>query len=137
MSSDLISTIKTMCAKGYQHYSEGDYDVALRLFYQAWLKVPSPQNESPAAATILSGIGDTYYRMGKYDPAVEALRSALDCPETEEQHFVLLRLGQSLLNSGHELQAKIYLHRAYRLGGDKTFKNEDPKYRQAIDDIVI
>ncbi|MGH1485861.1 MAG: tetratricopeptide repeat protein [Cellvibrionaceae bacterium] len=137
MGSDVLSTIQAICAKGYQHYSQKDYEAALRLFYQAWLKVPKPQNEHPAAATILSGIGDTYYRLGKYDPAIEALRSALACPDTDEQSLILMRLGQSLINAGQELQGKIYLHRAYRLCGDQAFKDEHPKYREVIDDIVI
>ena len=137
MSSDSLATIQAICAKGYQNYGSKSYDSALRLFYQAWLKVPKPQHEYTHAATVLSAIGDTYYRMGKYEPATEALRSALACPITEEQSLILMRLGQALFDSEHELQGKIYLHRAYRLSGDEIFKGEDPKYRQAIDDIAI
>lgn len=136
MSSDITATIQAICTKGYQHYAESDYSAALRLFYQAWLKLPKPQTQEPAAELVLSAIGDTYYRMGKYELAIEALRSALACQQTEARPLVEMRLGQTLLNTGHELQAVTYLQRAYRLGGDAVFANENPKYKEAISDLL-
>jgi tetratricopeptide (TPR) repeat protein len=137
MDTDLTPSLKSLCTSGYEHYAEKDFNSALRLFYQAWLKLPKPQKEHPEAATILSAIGDTYFRLGKFNPAIEALRSALACPQTEEQCLILLRLGQSLLDNDQELQAKIYLHKAYKLFGDAAFEGEDPKYRESINDLVI
>lgn len=137
MSSDIIPSLQAICDKGYQHYDQQEYDGALRLFYQAWLKVPKPQHEYLIAATVLSGIGDSYYRMGKYELAIEALRSALACPKTEEYALILMRLGQSLLNTDQTLQATTYLNRAYRLSGNTLFKGEDSRYWEAITDIAI
>ncbi|MFT6386681.1 MAG: tetratricopeptide (TPR) repeat protein [Cellvibrionaceae bacterium] len=132
MNSEITATIQAICVKGYQHYSKGDYDSALRLFYQAWVKLPKPQTQEPDAETVLSAIGDTYYRMKKYELAIEALRSALACEQTETRSLVEMRLGQTLLNTGHDLQAINYLQRAYCLGGDAVFTNEKPKYKEAI-----
>ena len=137
MNIDSRKTIENLCDKGNSCYAEERFDSALRLFYQAWLKVPKPQHEQMAATKVLTHIGDTYYRMGKYEPAIEALRSALACPETDDHRLALLRLGQSLLNMGQELQARIYLHKAYRLTCKARFAKENPKYRQAIADLVI
>ncbi|MGH1441654.1 MAG: tetratricopeptide repeat protein [Cellvibrionaceae bacterium] len=136
MSSNTTTTIQAICAKGYQHYSKGDYDDALRLFYQAWVKLPKPQTQEANAETVLAAIGDTYYRMKKYELAIEALRSALACEQTEARSLVEMRLGQTLLNTGHDLQAITYLQRAYRLGGHAVFENEDPKYKEAISDFL-
>ncbi len=134
--SDLSTTIQAICVKGYQHYAKQDYDSALRLFYQAWVKLPKPQTREPDAETVLAAIGDTYYRMGKYELAIEALRSALACEQTSARSMVEMRLGQALLNTGHELQAITYLQRAYRLGGNDVFKDENPKYREAISEFL-
>jgi len=136
MSSDITATIQAICAKGYQHYSKADYDSALRLFYQAWVKLPKPQAQEAEAETVLSAIGDTYYKMKKYDLAIEALRSALACEQTEARSLVEMRLGQTLLNTGHDLQAITYLQRAYRLGGNTLFEREDPKYKEAISEFL-
>jgi tetratricopeptide (TPR) repeat protein len=137
MSSDITTRIQAICAKGYQDYTQRHYDAALRLFYQAWLQLPKPQADQSLAATVLSAIGDTYYRLGKYDLAIEALRSALACQETPERSLILLRLGQSLLNSGHDLQAKTYLYRAYRMRGNDAFEGEHDRYKEAIADLMI
>ncbi len=136
MSSTISATIQAISAKGYQQYSQKDYPAALRLFYQAWLQLPKPQSDHADAEIILASIGDTYYQMGKYETAIEALRSALACQESDKRSFVLLRLGQSLLDSNQELQAKTYLHRAYRLLGEELFNNELPKYKKAISDLI-
>ncbi len=136
MSSTISTTIQAICAKGYQEYSQKNYPAALRLFYQAWLQLPKPQSEHADAEIILSSIGDTYYQMGKYETAIEALRSALSCQESDKRAFVLLRLGQALLDSNHEPQAKTYLHRAYRLHGSELFDDELPKYKKAISDLI-
>jgi tetratricopeptide (TPR) repeat protein len=137
MNADITPTIQAICNTGYSHYVEKNYSSALRSFYQAWLKVPKPQKDFPLAATILSAIGDTYFRLEKYDPAIEALRSALACPQTQEHSLILMRLGQSLLDNNQELQAKIYLHKAFKLYGESPFVGEDPKYRDTIIDLII
>lgn len=136
MNASLTTIITAICNKGYEHYARGDYPAALRLFYQAWLKLPKPQTREPDAETVLSAIGDAYYRMGKYDLAVEALRSALACEQTESRGLVAMRLGQTLLDTDHELQALTYLQRAYRMGGESLFASEDPRYKEAISDLL-
>lgn len=127
--------IQKLYEKAYADYQSEDYSSALRLFYKAWLRLKKPYRKQPQAATILSGIGDTYYRMGKFNLAIKALRSALDCEETDQRGLILLRLGQSLYNVGEDLPAKVYLQRAFRLS-ETQFANENPRYRNAIADMV-
>jgi len=128
--------ITSICNKGKTLYEEGNYDAALRLFYEAWLKLPKPQMEQEDSEFILSYIGDTYYRLKKYTPAIEALRSALACQKTSQHAQVLLRLGQVLLDTQQEIQSKAYLQKAYRLGGKALFKNEKSTYLNSIAALI-
>lgn len=131
-----IEAIRDFRQKAYALYSEESYDQALRMFYHAWLQIPKPQVEHPQAATVLSGIGDCYYKMRKYKLAIEALRSALTCTRTDEQSLILLRMGQSLFNSGQKDQAVTYLKRAHSLD-PQCFMGEHTKYLNAIKDLII
>ncbi|MFT5118647.1 MAG: tetratricopeptide (TPR) repeat protein [Kiritimatiellia bacterium] len=134
----------------FQHasdrYQQHDYAGALRLFYQAWVKLPKPkdkqsrdeqpQNEQLLAGEILTAIGSTYFQLQRYEPAIEALRSAMEQAAMSSNPLTLLRLGQCLLDSGQEAQGRTYLQRAYRLGGANIFTREDDRYMSAITDLV-
>lgn len=128
--------IQRICEQASTLYEQKEYDAALRLYYKAWLTLPKPQMEQENSEIILSLIGDTYYQLTKYEPAIEAFRSALACQQTERRVFVLLRLGQALLNIQQELQAKTYLQKAYRLGGKKIFETESDIYLKAIKGLI-
>lgn len=145
MNSNINSTLKLsntiaisdaqtqrICEKAAILYDTQEYDAALRLFYEAWLTLPKPQLEQVSSEIILSLIGDTYYQLAKYDPAIEAFRSALACQQTNRRALVFLRLGQALFDSNEEAQAKTYLQKAYHLGGETLFETENDKYLKAI-----
>ena len=138
MQTDInLTEINSIYKQGYALFTDGHYSRALRLFYAAWLQIPKPQTDYPIATTVLTGIGNAYFKMRKYKLAIEALRSALSCPKTAEQGLMLLRLGQSLHAIGSEQQAHIYLRRAHSIGGHALFANEHPKYLRAIEDFII
>jgi tetratricopeptide (TPR) repeat protein len=149
MNSNISSSSKTsnsiaisdtdtqkICEEAQVLSNQEMYDAALRLFYKAWLTLPKPQMEQESSEIILSHIGDTYYQLKKYKPAIEALRSALACQKTDRRAFVLLRLGQSFLDTNQEPQAKTYLLKAYRLGGEMLFKSEKKVYFNAIKGVI-
>lgn len=133
---NLADSIKTLCSKGYTAYDAADYAKALRLFYQAWLQIPKPQSEWTEAGWVLTAIGDAYFRSDQYQQAIEALRSALHCPEIDCNPFVHLRLGQALLDDNQPEPARTHLLIAFRLGGDKLFANETERYREQIQDLL-
>jgi tetratricopeptide (TPR) repeat protein len=137
-NSITISDAQTqqICEAAEVLYYSQQYDAALRLFYEAWLTLPKPQMEQESSEIILSLIGDTYYQLGKYEPAIEAFRSALACQQTDRRSLVLLRLGQALFNSNEVDQATIYLQKAYRLGGKILFKSEEDKYLNSIRELI-
>lgn len=132
----LTQKIRQLCAEGYQRYDSCDYQAALRLFYQAWLVLPKPQTEWAEAGWVLTAIGDSYFRLGRYQPGCEALSSALCCPDMEQAPFAYIRLGQCLWELGGEEEGRTALMRAYQLAQMNIFEGENEKYRQAISDLL-
>lgn len=132
LADELATRIKQLCYRGYQRYDDGDYQQALRTFYQAWLLLPKPQTRWREAGWALTAIGDAYFRTGQYRQSCEALGSALLCPATAESPFVHLRYGQSLHELGREEEAQRELQAAHELGGDEVFAREDVKYRMLV-----
>ena len=130
------SSITQLFEQGKIYYSQEDYQAALREFYKAWIQLPKPENTHPNAGQILTFIGSTYFKLQRYQPAIEALRTALDCSHNTNNPLSLLRLGQCLLEQGQEYQGKTYLQRAYRIGGAAIFEQESSKYKEAIMDLV-
>lgn len=133
LADELASKVKQLCYRGYQHYDEGDYQQALRAFYQAWVLLPKPQTQWREAGWALTAIGDAYFRTHQYSQSREALRSALLCPATADSPFVHLRYGQALYELGKEEDAQRELQTAHRLGGDDVFAREHVKYRMVVE----
>ena len=131
-----LTAINAINKQGLAYLADGHSARALRCFYHAWLEIPKPQTDHPISATILAGIGDSYFKMRKYKLALEALRSALSCPKTREHPLILLRLGQSLMATGQGEKAKMYLRRAHSIAGDDLFVNEHPKYLHSIKNSI-
>lgn len=133
-----IADVKTqqICEQATLLYDSQEYDAALRLFYKAWLMLPKPQMEQTSSEIILSFIGDIYYQLAKFEPAIEALRSALACQQTDRRALVFLRLGQALFDSKDTASAISYLQKAYHLGGGILFETEDNKYFNSIKELI-
>jgi len=132
----LTHKIRHICAQGYQDYDAGRYQSALRQFYQAWLALPKPQRDWPEAAWVLTAIGDTYFRLERYAPGAEALRSALYCPDGDWSAFTHLRLGQCYWELGQEAKARQSLFKAYQIARTDIFDGEHKRYRRAIADLL-
>ncbi|MBU3070526.1 hypothetical protein KOI40_11885 [Aestuariicella sp. G3-2] len=132
LPNETTEKIRTLCADAYESYDQGDFRKALRLFYQGWLLLPKPQTDFAEAGWVLTGIGDSYFRLKQYIPGCEALRSANHCPQTRDNPFIHLRLGQCLYQIGERASARTHLLKAYRLGGSGLFKAERPEYLDCI-----
>jgi len=132
----LTQKIRQLCAQGYEDYDNERYDEALRTFYQAWLALPKPQRDWAEAGWVLTAIGDSYFRLGRYQPAVQALQSALCCPGADAAPFPHLRLGQCFWEQGQSEAARSSLFRAYEIAQMDIFEGEHEKYRDAIADLL-
>ncbi|GAA6169428.1 tetratricopeptide repeat protein [Sessilibacter corallicola] len=134
--TDKAVDIKQICSDGYEQYDSGEYERALRLFYKAWLMIPSPQTDYLEAGWVLTAIGDAYFKIGKYEQAINALESCLHCDGIDGNPFVHMRLGQSLTEVGEITRARKELLKAYKTSGRALFDNEPIKYLSHITDLV-
>lgn len=136
LAPTLSQNIRAQCAAGYQLYDQGQYDRAVRAFYQAWLLLPKPQTQYHEAGWVLTALSDGYFRAGRLPQALEAANSALCCPGADKNLAVQLRMGQALLDSGDTAAARKVLFRVFQKAGTGAFAGEDPRYLHAIDDLT-
>lgn len=132
LDSDLRKMIDTLCQKGDRFAQIDQFDDALDEYESAWSLLPEPKHQWPAATWILMAAGDVYFEKRDYVAAADALREAVDCPEGDTNPFILLRLGQSLFESGELTYAAEAFEAAYKLAGEELFLDEDPKYLQYV-----
>jgi len=128
--------IKQLCGEAYKAYDQQDHKTALRVFYQAWLKLPKPQHDHLESSWVLAGIGDCYFKLRQFQQAIEALSSALHCPSGDQSAFIHLRLGQCLLDIGETGSARRSIYKAFQLGGQKTFEHESQRYIESINSLI-
>ncbi|MBB3168186.1 tetratricopeptide repeat protein [Simiduia aestuariiviva] len=136
LPSALLEHIKSLCATGYQHYDQHAYEPALRTFYQAWVLLPKPQTQYHAAGWVLTALGDCYFQMEKWPQALEAISSALFCPNAEKNLFALMRKGQILYKQGDIAAARVALFKVYSSGGQSLLAKEPDLYLRAIADLT-
>lgn len=136
LTEALLERIKSLCAKGYQHYDQGEFESALRTFYQAWVQLPKPQTQYQAAGWVLTALGDCYFKLGKWKQALEALNSALFCPGGDKNLFASMRKGQVQFEQQELAAARVTLFNVYSQGGQQMLEKEPEKYRQAIKDLT-
>ncbi|MCV6615839.1 MAG: tetratricopeptide repeat protein [Cellvibrionaceae bacterium] len=129
------AAVEDLCQQGYQLYDQQQYDESLRLFYQAWLKLPKPQVQYPQAAWVLTAIGDSYYKLANYAQALEALNSALHCP-SGQLAFIHTRMGQCHYELGQQDLAANHFREAESLDPKQTRKLA-PKYRLFIKNQLL
>ena len=136
LDPELEKRIKSLCAKGYDRYDQGDYRAAVRVFYQAWLVLPKPQQQYVQAGWVLTALADGYLRAGKPVQALQAAQSALCCPGANKNYVARLRMGQALLDLGDTSAARINLFKVYSLQGEAAFASEPVHYLNAIADLT-
>jgi tetratricopeptide (TPR) repeat protein len=128
LPQELSELIDGLCRKGDHFSGMEQYDDAIEKYGQAWDLLPHPRTDWPAATWILMSAGDAHFRLQEYAEAADLMADALHYPDGDGNPFLLLRLGQSLLELGQMDGAANALEEAYRLGGDELFADEDPKY---------
>lgn len=130
LDPNIAHQIEELCDRGYQLYDEQSYEAALRVFYQAWLKLPKPQAQYQQAAWVLTAIGDSYYKLSNYGQSIEALNSALHCPGGQLA-FIHTRLAQAYYESGDKSNSAEHFQKAEEMDPKQTQKLA-PKYRLFI-----
>ncbi|MBH5329068.1 tetratricopeptide repeat protein [Eikenella sp. S3360] len=124
----IYEQITTLCEQGDALADEARHAEALEHYQQAWDLLPEPQTEWEAAIWILAAIGDTEFLRGHHEAARQALSHAMHCPDAIGNPFLHLRLGQTQFELSNFERAADELIRAYALGEDDLWADEDPKY---------
>ena len=90
--------------------------------------LPPPQQDWDAWTWLNATLGDAYFAQADYKNAKIALFDALSGPDGHTNPFILLRLGQSLLELDEKVQARRWLAQAHMLEGDTLFAQEPAHY---------
>ena len=130
----LTEQIRELCRLGYSAYDAGDFKLAIRRFFEAWTRLPKPQTQWVESGWVLTALGDAYFAKGNYDNGREALQSAVHCPQTGNNPFVHLRLGQCLFETGDVEGARRAFQEVLHHGGGALLEAEHAKYRGCLND---
>ncbi len=128
LPQDIAQLVDKLCREGDRFAGIDQFDDAIEKYQAAWDLLPAPQQQWPAATWILLSVGDAYFWLKDFHDGATFLLEALDCPNGDSNPYLLLRLGQCLLESGRLDEAANALEEAFRLGGNELFDGEDPKY---------
>jgi len=133
LPSILHEPIQALLDAGDALFDKGKFAAAIAKYEEARALLPTDQERWEATTWVMTAIGDTYFLMGEWLRGQEALTFALRCPEGGDNPFILLRLGQCELELGHFDSARDVIKRAFALGGEEVFEDEDEKYRALVD----
>ena len=136
LKSELYQKVTELCEEGDKFFEDDNYNAAVLKYNEALEILPFPKNDWEASTWIYTALGDTYYMKKNYKLATECLYNALNCPDSLDNPFVNLRLGQSLYEIREFSKAKEYLLRAFMIEGYSIFNGEDNKYFELIEDII-
>ena len=136
LPNKLYQQIVALCERGDAMAEQEDYDAALVQYEEAWFLLPEPRSDWEAASWIQAAIGDAYFFTGDFDNAAQAFRTALNSLEAQQNPFLHLRLGQCEFEMENLPTAGDELIRAYMLGGDEVFEDEDPKYFEFLKSVA-
>lgn len=125
--ADLDAQIERLGAAGSDAIEEDDWRGAVESWIEALTIIPAPRSDWSASTWLYTSIGDAYYEGDQLDEALTAFNEALKCPDASGSPFLWLRLGQTLVDLGHEEPGTRALLAAYMLEGEDIFE-EDQKY---------
>ena len=128
--------IERICRAADDFLDEGNTKEAYRKYKEALDIIPNPKTSYETATWIFVSIGDLFFKNKQYDMARDYFFEAKNCPNGVSNPYVLFRLGQSLVETKDNNQAREFLLRAYMLVGDDIFWDEDEKYYDVIKDLV-
>ena len=130
LTDEICEQIEVLSEEGNDYAENEDYNEAIIVWKQALALIPDPQNSYSESQWLEASIGDAYFLLGDFQKALEHFWNAKSNIEENgyENPFIMLRLGQTLLENQEEEEAKEYLLRAYMLEGEEIFEEDDEKY---------
>lgn len=116
---------------------QNDWRGAVAQWRQALALLPEPKSQWEAWTWLNASIGDANRQGLALEDAKAALLDALGGPEGNENPFILLRLGQTLVDLGDTNCGVEYLLRAYMLDGNEVFASDGAHYLQMLRDRAL
>lgn len=134
LSDEVTDRIEKLSEKGNTYFDNEDYVRAIETWQHALLLIPQPQHTYAESQWLETSIGDAYFLLGEQQNALACFQRAVSNIEENgyENPFIMLRLGQTLLENNRPLEAKEYLLRAYLFEGAEIFENDDDKYLEFL-----
>lgn len=136
LGDDVYDKITELCKSGDEYQKNGQYDLAIEKYEDAYRLLPEPKHKWEAATWILVALGETYFFAGEYENARNALQEAMYCPCAIGNPFIHLRLGQVQFELGNLTKAADELVRAYMGEGEEIFSDEEPKYFNYVKTVI-
>lgn len=130
LTIEISEQIEALSEQGNDYMDEENYKEAMKVWKQALALIPNPQNAYAETQWLETSIGDAYFLSEDFMKALTHFQNAKNNLENNayENPFIMLRLGQALLENQQPEEAKEYLLRAYMFEGKEIFKNDDEKY---------
>jgi tetratricopeptide (TPR) repeat protein len=111
-----------------------DWRAAIDQWEQALVLLPEPRSQWAAWTWLNASIGDAYWSGRILQDAKATLFDALNGPDGQTNPFILLRLGQTLVDLGDTERGIEYLLRACMLDGEDVFKGDGAPYLRMLRD---
>lgn len=126
----IIDYMAPLVQQGHTAFAAGNYEKAARAWIRALKQIPEPQSEFSQSLTLNAAIGDAFFLLRDYQEALPYLLAAkANVAENGQANaFVLMRLGEVMLEMEEHADAREYLMRAYALEGEKLFAQEAQHY---------
>ncbi len=127
-TTPLPAQIAALSERGDHLAEAGNYNAAIARYREAQALLPPAQRKTATAAWLHAAIGDAYFAKGNFEACRQNMQAAHDLPQGPDNPFVQLRLGQANLELQDAPAALEHLLLAFRIGGEKLFLADDPKY---------
>lgn len=124
--------INAICEHARRLVDGGDIKFAVTKYIEALNLIPNPKMDYKAATYIYTNVGEVYWRAKDYKNSGTAFSQASICPGGADNPVIVMRIGQCLLECGDKARAEEYLLKAYLLGDEEIFAQEDEKYIQIV-----
>ena len=135
LSDELYDKITDLTDEGNDLCDEEEYEKALEKYKKALKLIPEPKTDWEASTWVYTAIGDCYYFLGEYSDAIEALNSAMLCPDGVGNGFITLRLGECYYELDDKEKAADYFVDTYMIEGMEIFEEEDD-YKDFAEEIL-
>ncbi len=120
--------ITALSKEGDSFIENGNHIDAIKKYNLALDLLPAPKDQWEASTWLYVAIGDAFFYADNYQAAYDFFMDALNFPDSTDNPFINLRLGQTLYHLGHHDKAIDSLLKAYMLDGEDIFENEDDIY---------